>query len=179
MDGTCFEFAADEHLDSDASGVEAHRILHVHGDLFVGQFFTEDAWPAAGTQYHRLGGLGRNYGPQDAARTEQGVAGGQQRHDAEIDTFEPGRRALEVSVVDRQHHGPASGRSEDARKAILHAPVELVRTFQVKPRRGLRLLDLVFSPFFVGFRHASPCSCWADALTKVGGVGQSERVQAR
>jgi hypothetical protein len=36
VDGTRFEFAANEHLDSDAGGVEAHCILHAHGDLFVG-----------------------------------------------------------------------------------------------------------------------------------------------
>ena len=29
--------AADEHLDADAGGVEAHRVVHVHGDLLVGQ----------------------------------------------------------------------------------------------------------------------------------------------
>jgi hypothetical protein len=83
---------------------------------------------------------------QDSTRTEQRVARGEQREDAQIDALETGRWALKIAVVDRQHHRPAAGRVENAREAILHAPVELVGAFQIKSRRKLRLLDLVFFP---------------------------------
>ena len=51
----------------------------------------------------------------------------------------PGGRALEVAVVDRQHHGAAGLRIEGPRQAVLHAPVELVGALEEKSRRGLRL----------------------------------------
>jgi hypothetical protein len=46
-------------------------------------------------------------------------------------------------------------RIERARQAVLHAPVELVRTFQEKPRRLLRLVGKYRSPSLSasGIRH--------------------------
>ena len=30
--------AADEHLDADAGGIETYGVVHIHGDLLVGEF---------------------------------------------------------------------------------------------------------------------------------------------
>ena len=46
--------------DHDRRGVEPHRIVHVHGDLLVGQFLAQDARAAAGAQHHRLRRLRRH-----------------------------------------------------------------------------------------------------------------------
>ena len=85
----------------------------------------------------------------------------------------PGGRALEIAVVDRQHHGAPGVRIEGAGEAVLHAPVELVRAFQEKARRLLRHVGGVAFAFLVGFRHVSPsffagiCSaCHCRALTR-------------
>ena len=92
---------------------------------------------------------------QDAARAEQRVALRQQRHDREIDALEPRGRPLEIAVVDGEHHRAPRCRIEHAGEAVLHAPVELVRAFQEKARRGLRLVGLVALARFVGFRHVA------------------------
>jgi diguanylate cyclase (GGDEF)-like protein len=52
--------AADEHLDADAGGVETHRVVHIHGDLFVGEFPAQDRGAAAGAQHHRYLAIGRD-----------------------------------------------------------------------------------------------------------------------
>ncbi len=47
----------------------------------------------------------------------------QQRDDVEVDALEPGRRALEIAVIDRQHdRAPALG-PEDPGEPVLHSPV--------------------------------------------------------
>jgi len=56
-------------------------------------------------------------------------------------------------VIDREHDGAAALWAEHAREAVLHAPVELVRAFQEKARRRLRLIGLVAGAFDIGFRH--------------------------
>ena len=59
-------------------------------------------------------------------------------------------------MVDGEHHGTAGNRIEHPRHAVLHAPVELVRSFEEKARRLLRLIDGVAFAFLVGFRHRVP-----------------------
>ena len=93
--------AADEDLDADAGGVE-HRVVHVHGDLLVGQYLAQDARAAAGAQHHRLRRFRRHDRAQDSACAEQRVAGWKKRQDREIDALEPGGGALKVAVVDRE-----------------------------------------------------------------------------
>ena len=66
------------------------------------------------------------------------VSVGQKRYDIEIDPLQAGGGALEVSVIDGQHHGAAGRGVEDARQAVLHPPVELMRAFEIKARRLLR-----------------------------------------
>src|SRR5262249_23746729 len=97
---------------------------------------------------------------QDPARAEQGVAERQQRYDREVDTLEAGCRALEVAVVDREHHGAAACGAEHAREPVLHAPIELVRAFEEETRRGLRLILVESCTFGVSFWHDSSRPVW-------------------
>ena len=147
--------AADEDLDADAGGVEPDRVVHVHRDLLVGELLRRMLGPPLARSTIGFCEVGRDDRAQDAARAEQRVAVGQQRHDRQIDALEPGGRALEVAVVDRQHHGAARRRVEGAREAVLHAPVELVRALQEEARRRLRLVGVVAFTFLVGFRHVT------------------------
>ena len=89
----------------------------------------------------------------------QRVGMGQQRHDGQIDPLQARGRSLEIAVVDGQHHGAPRRRVEDPRQAVLHAPVELVGTFQEKARHRLRPVRLVPLTFLVGFGHGfTSCS---------------------
>jgi hypothetical protein len=56
-------------------------------------------------------------------------------------------------VVDGEHHGAARGGIKHPRHAVLHAPIELMRSFEIKARRLLRLVERIAFAFFVGFRH--------------------------
>ena len=56
-------------------------------------------------------------------------------------------------MVDGQHHRASGRRIEHAGETVLHAPVELVRTFQEKSRRGLRAIGLITLTRLIGFRH--------------------------
>jgi hypothetical protein len=60
-----------------------------------------------------------------------------------------------VAVIDRQHDRAARGRVEDAREAVLHAPIELVRALQEEAGRALCLIRVESRTFIVGFRHGS------------------------
>jgi len=84
------EFAADENLDADSGGVQSHRVVDVHGDLFVGEFLAQDAGAAAGAQHHRLGPSPPVMIERKMPRaTEQRIAERQQRHDGEVDALKP------------------------------------------------------------------------------------------
>src|SRR5262249_56741174 len=48
--------------------VEPDRVLHVHGDLLIGQVLAQDARAAARAQHYRFLRLRRNDAAQDAAR---------------------------------------------------------------------------------------------------------------
>src|SRR5262249_60357018 len=84
----------------------------------------------------------------------------QQGHDGAIDALEPGRRPLEVAVVDGEHPRAAGRRAEHAREPVLHAPIELVRAFEEETRRGLRLIRVEPCTFGVSFWHDSSCPVW-------------------
>src|SRR5262249_49803350 len=101
-----------------------------------------------------------NDAAQDPARAEQGVAERQQRYDRQIDALEAGCRALEVAVVDGEHHRAAGRGAEHARKPVLHAPIELVRALEEETRRGLRLIRVESCTFGVGFWHGSSRPVW-------------------
>jgi len=77
-------------------------------------------------------------------------------HEGNNGTIEPGGRPLKVAVVDREHHRATRARIEHARKAVLHAPVELVRALQKEPWRLLHLVCKIAISFNIGFRHHSP-----------------------
>src|SRR6516165_366863 len=160
VDGSRLVLAANEHLNADAGGVEPDRVLHVHGDLLIGQVLAQDARAAARAQHHGLRRFRRNDAAQDPARAEQGVAERQQRHDREIDALEAGGRALEVAVVDGEHHGAAGRRAEHARKPVLHAPIELVRALEEETGRGLRLIRVEPCTFGVSFWHEASRPVW-------------------
>src|SRR5262249_31913922 len=115
---------------------------------------------AARAQHHWLRRFRRNDAAQNAARAEQGVAERQQRHDREIDALEAGGRALEVAVVDGEHHGAAGRRAEHARKPVLHAPIELVRALEEENGRGLRLIRVEPCTFGVSFWHEASRPVW-------------------
>jgi len=151
-------FAADEHLDADAGRVEAHRVLHVHGDLFVGQLLAQDARPAARPQHHGSLRLGGDQRAQDAPGAEERIALRQQWHDREVNALKPRGRPLEVAMVHRQHDGASRDRIEGLRQPVLHAPIELVRALEEEAGRGLRPVGLVSFAFFVGFGHGVPPS---------------------
>src|SRR5262249_58088890 len=72
--GARLVLAADEDLDANAGGVEPHRVVHVHRELLVGQFLTQNARAAAGAQHHGLWRLRRHDRAQNAARAEQRIA---------------------------------------------------------------------------------------------------------
>src|SRR5262249_27899577 len=72
---------------------------------------------------------------------------------------------LDIAMVDRQHHRPPRRRVERAREPVLHAPVELVRAFQEKSRRGLRYVGLVVVAIFIGFGHRTSRSIAATVET--------------
>ncbi len=50
---------------------------------------------------------------------------GAERDDRLIDALKAGGRALEVAVIEGEHHGAARLRIEGLREAVLHAPVEV------------------------------------------------------
>src|SRR5262249_34385541 len=64
--------------------------------------------------------------------------------------------ALEVAMIDREHHGAPGPGIEYARQPVLHAPVELVRALEKESRRGLRRCGGKALSFGVGFRHGAP-----------------------
>src|SRR5674476_1255938 len=107
----------------------------------------------ADTQYHRLLRVSWDERAQNAAGAEQRVALRQQRYDREVDALQARRRPLEVAVVDGEHHRAPRCRIEHAGEPVLHAPVELVRAFQEKSRRGLWAVGLIAFACFICFRH--------------------------
>src|SRR5262249_7955028 len=137
----------------------------------------QDARTAARAQHHWLLRVRRNDAAQDPARAKQGVTERQQRYDREIDALEAGCRALEVAVVDGEHHRAAGRRAEHACKPVLHAPIELVRTLEEETRRGLRLIRVESCTFGVGFWHDSSRPVWL-ARVIVGCLG-SRRLTLR
>ena len=50
-----------------------------------------------------------------------------------VDAFETDDRALEIIVVDGKRHDESGSGIEHPRQPILHSPIELMRTFQIKP----------------------------------------------
>ena len=79
---------------------------------------------------------------------------GSERHDVEVDPLEARGRALEVAVVDGEHDGAPRARLEDAREAVLHAPVVGARALQEeRPIAGGHVEVEVLAVAAVGFGH--------------------------
>ena len=115
--------AADEDLNREGGHVEPRRVLDVDRYLLVGQLL-ENARAAARTHHNRGAHTRWNHRSQDAACAHERVSERHERQDGDVDTLESGRWALEVSVVDRKHHGASGLRPEDTRKPVAHPPVE-------------------------------------------------------
>ena len=73
-----------------------------------------------------------------AARRHQRVGVAEQRHDRKIHPFEARRGALEVAVIDGEHHRVVSRGPKDPREATLHSPVERPGPFERVAQRGGR-----------------------------------------
>jgi len=132
---------ADRHHHRDGRGVEFHRVLNVDHHVVVE--FGQDRGAGVRAQANRLAAGRRHQRAQHAARAHQTVRVLDQRHDAEIDTLDARGRPHDEAVVEREHHGAPGGRVEDPAQAVLHAPVEIVRSLEKKTVRPLRHADPV------------------------------------
>ena len=81
---------------------------------------------------------------------------GDQGRDSQVHALDTGGRALKIPVIECQHDCAAGIRIKDTRKAVLHAPIQGIGTFQEKWFILGRCIQAKFLTFFdvVNIRHA-------------------------
>ena len=121
-DGLRLVFAADEDLHRHGGRAEPDRVVDVQRDVLVREL-AEDRRATARPHDETLLDGRRNHGAEDPPGEHQGVRIWHEGQDADVHALEPGRRALEVAVVDGQHRRAAAPRPEDTCQAVLHPPV--------------------------------------------------------
>ena len=109
--------------DGHGGGVHADGVLHVNDDVVVE--LGEDGGAGVGAEADGDVLCGGDDGAEDAAGAHEAVGVLQQGDDGEVDALDAAGGAHDEAVVAGEHEGAAVLGVEDAREAVLHAPVQV------------------------------------------------------